>query len=108
MTKRTNNEWLEDLRAGGDRQAQAVDDLRAVILRGMPNIIAGRIAPANPETEALVEEVAQETLTCVLDYLDRFEGRSQFTTWSTNLPCGWRLQNCAVGVARMYPCQRWG
>lgn len=81
MDKRSNEEWIADLRAGGDQQTQALEDLRAIVLRGLPYAIAGRIAPNTPEAEALVEEVAQETLMRVLDYLDTFEGRSQFTTW---------------------------
>ncbi len=81
MDKRTNEEWIADLRAGGDRQAQALEDLRAIILRGLPYAIAGRLDPNSPESEALTEEVAQETLLNVLKYLDTFEGRSQFTTW---------------------------
>jgi len=81
MEKRTNEEWLTDLRAGGEQQAQALEDLRAVILRGLPYAIAGKLAPNSPESEALTEEVAQETLMNVLKYLDTFEGRSQFTTW---------------------------
>ena len=81
MDKRTNEEWLADLRAGGDRQAQALDDLRAIILRGLPYAVAGRLDPNSPESEALTEEVAQETLVNVLKHLDTFEGRSQFTTW---------------------------
>ena len=82
MDKRTNEEWVADLRAGGDRQAQALEDLRAIILRGLPYAIAGRLAPNSPESEALTEEVVQETLMRVLEYLDTFEGRSQFTTWA--------------------------
>ncbi|RJP52486.1 MAG: sigma-70 family RNA polymerase sigma factor [Anaerolineaceae bacterium] len=82
MDKRTNEEWVADLRAGGDQQAQALEDLRAIILRGLPYAIAGRIAPNSPESEALTEEVVQETLMRVLEYLDTFEGRSQFTTWA--------------------------
>ena len=82
MDKRTNDEWVEDLRAGGDRQAQALEDLRAIILRGLPYAIAGRLDPNSPESEALTEEVVQETLMRVLEYLDTFEGRSQFTTWA--------------------------
>ncbi len=82
MDKRTNEEWIADLRAGGDRQAQALEDLRAIILRGLPYAIAGRLDPKSPEAEALTEEVAQETLMNVLKYLDTFEGRSQFTTWA--------------------------
>jgi RNA polymerase sigma-70 factor (ECF subfamily) len=82
MDKRTNEEWLSDLRAGGDRQAQALQDLREIILRGLPYAIAGRLDPNSPESEALTEEVVQETLMRVLEYLDTFEGRSQFTTWA--------------------------
>ncbi len=82
MAKRTNEEWITDLRAGGDQQAQALEDLRAVLLRGLPYTIAGRIAPNTPEAEALAEEIIQETLMRVLDNLDTFEGRSQFTTWA--------------------------
>ncbi|GAB4467382.1 MAG: sigma-70 family RNA polymerase sigma factor [Anaerolineales bacterium] len=82
MQKRSNEEWLADLRAGGERQAQALEDLRAIILRGLPYAIAGRLNPNSPESEALTEEIAQETLMRVLEYLDTFEGRSQFTTWA--------------------------
>jgi RNA polymerase sigma-70 factor (ECF subfamily) len=82
MTKRTNNEWLEDLHAGGDRQAFALEDLRAIILKGLPYAFAGRLDPNSPESEALAEEVVQETLLRVLESLDTFEGRSQFTTWA--------------------------
>jgi RNA polymerase sigma-70 factor, ECF subfamily len=82
MDKRTNEEWVADLRAGGDRQAQALEDLRAVILRGLPYAIAGRLDPNSPQSEALTEEVVQETLMRVLKYLESFEGRSQFTTWA--------------------------
>ncbi len=82
MDKRTNDEWIADLRAGGDRQAEALQDLRAIILRGLPYAISGRLDPNSPESEALTEEVVQETLMRVLEYLDTFEGRSQFTTWA--------------------------
>lgn len=82
MDQRTNEEWIENLRAGGDSQARALEDLRAIILRGLPYAIAGRLDPNSPEAEALTEEVAQETLLNVLKYLDTFEGRSQFTTWA--------------------------
>lgn len=82
MEKRTNEEWVADLRAGGDRQAQALEDLRAIILRGLPYAIAGRLDPNSPESEALTEEVVQETLMRVLENLDSFRGLSQFTTWA--------------------------
>jgi RNA polymerase sigma-70 factor (ECF subfamily) len=82
MAQRTNDEWLFALRAGGEHQAQALEDLRILILRGLPYALAGKLSSDSPEFEALAEEVAQETLMRVLDYLDTFEGRSAFTTWA--------------------------
>lgn len=81
MLTRTNEEWLADLRESGERQGQALEDLRALILRGLPYALAGKIDSADPAYAALAEEVAQETLLKVLDYLDSFQGRSAFTTW---------------------------
>ena len=81
MAQRTNDEWLFALRAGGELQAQALEDLRILILRGLPYALAGKLSPDSPEFGALAEETAQEALMRVLDYLDTFEGRSQFTTW---------------------------
>lgn len=81
MTKRTNEEWLNDLRAGGERQESALEDLRAMILKGLPFALAGKLPTDSPEFDALAEEVAQESLLRVLKNLDSFEGRSQFTTW---------------------------
>ncbi|HEY3312798.1 MAG TPA: RNA polymerase sigma factor [Anaerolineales bacterium] len=81
MTGRSNDDWLNDLRAGADLQARALEDLRVLILRGLPYALAGKLKPDSPEFEALAEEVAQETLLRVLAKLDLFEGRSAFTTW---------------------------
>lgn len=81
MIQRTNDEWMNDLRVGGERQALALEDLRALILRGLPYALSGKLSTNSPEFEALAEEVAQESLLRVLKNLDTFEGRSQFTTW---------------------------
>ena len=81
MVQRTNEDWLEALRTGGDIQAQALEDLRAVILRGLPYALSRNLSLNSPAYEALAEEVAQETLLRVLNYLDSFEGRAAFTTW---------------------------
>lgn len=81
MPKRTNDEWLSDLRAGGSRRETALVDLRADILYGLPYALRDWLAPDDPHFAALAEEVAQETLMRVLDHLDSFEGRSLFTTW---------------------------
>jgi len=81
MTSRNNDEWLDDLRATDDRQELALTDLRAVILRGLPFALAGKLSPDHPQFNFLLDEIAQETLLKVLAHLDTFEGRSLFTTW---------------------------
>ena len=59
----------------------ALADLRATILAGLPYALANWLSAADPQFDALAEDVTQETLMRVLDRLDTFEGRSQFTTW---------------------------
>jgi RNA polymerase sigma-70 factor (ECF subfamily) len=81
MSTRTNEAWLADLRTEGEKRNAALDDLRAIIQKGLPYALSRWLSPAEPQFESLVEEVAQETLLRVLDQLDTFEGRSQFTTW---------------------------
>jgi RNA polymerase sigma-70 factor (ECF subfamily) len=78
---RDNNTWLKDLHAGGAQRDAALADLRALLLRALPQGISNLLSPENPEFEFFVEDTAQETLLRVLNSLDTFEGRSQFTTW---------------------------
>jgi RNA polymerase sigma-70 factor (ECF subfamily) len=81
MAMRTNEAWLADLRANGDPRNMALEDLRSIIQKGLPYALSRWLPPDQPQFNALVEEVTQETLLRVLDQLDTFEGRSQFTTW---------------------------
>ncbi len=78
---RDNETWLKDLRAGSIQRDAALADLHALLLRALPQGISRLLAPENPAFESLIEDTAQETLLRVLDRLDTFEGRSQFTTW---------------------------
>ncbi|MFZ5912257.1 MAG: RNA polymerase sigma factor [Chloroflexota bacterium] len=81
MISRTNDQWLTDLRSSGDSREAALEDLRAIILRGLPYALSRWLPSSAPQFESLTEEVAQDTLLRVLDQLHTFEGRSQFTTW---------------------------
>jgi len=81
MATRTNEAWLSDLRADGEIRNSALEDLRSIIQKGLPYALSRWLSPSQPQFESLVEEVTQETLLRVLDQLDTFEGRSQFTTW---------------------------
>ena len=81
MTTRTNEAWVSDLRSNGEDRSKALEDLRLIIQRGLPYALSRWLSPDQPQFGALVEEVTQETLLRVLDQLETFEGRSQFTTW---------------------------
>ena len=81
MLNRDNAQWISDLKAGGQEQASALEDLHAIVLSGLPYALRGWLEPTHSEFDTLAEEVAQETLLRVLDRLDTFEGRSKFTTW---------------------------
>jgi RNA polymerase sigma-70 factor (ECF subfamily) len=81
MATRTNEAWLSDLRANGEIKSAALEDLRAVIQKGLPYALSRWLSPDLPQFNSLVDEVTQETLLRVLDQLVTFEGRSQFTTW---------------------------
>ncbi len=81
MSARTNEAWLADLRAEGPPREAAIEDLRAIIQRGLPYALSRWLSPENPLFTPLIEEITQETLLRVLDQLDTFEGRSMFTTW---------------------------
>lgn len=81
MNARTNESWLEDLRTPGPVRDEALDDLHAIVAKGLPYALSRWLSPDDPLFAPLVEEVSQETLLRVLDQLDTFEGRSMFTTW---------------------------
>ncbi len=81
MQSRTNEAWLSDLQSNGPEREAALEDLRVVIQKGLPYALSRWLSPDQPQFSALVDEVTQETLLRVLDQLDTFEGRSQFTTW---------------------------
>lgn len=78
---RDNQTWLADLRGSDERRDSAVADLRATLLRILPTVLARWLSPDTGHFDAFLEDVIQETLMRVLDRLDMFEGRSQFTTW---------------------------
>lgn len=82
LPKRTNEQWLADLRNNGQARETALTDLSHILLMGLPYALREWLSPADPNFTPLVEEVTQEALLKILDSLDTFEGRSQFTTWA--------------------------
>jgi RNA polymerase sigma-70 factor (ECF subfamily) len=79
--ERSNEDWLRELTSTGEVHEQAIEDLRSIILSGLPYGLSRWLQASDPRFETLISEVTQETLVRVLDRLDSFEGRSHFTTW---------------------------
>lgn len=81
MKKRSNKDWLTSLRSAGEKQQKALAELREIVISSLPYALSRWISPSDPRFQPLIEEVTQETLLRVIDRLETFEGRSQFTTW---------------------------
>jgi RNA polymerase sigma-70 factor (ECF subfamily) len=77
MGKRTNEEWLNDLR--GEDKDQAIEDLRKILKRGLIYALASRI---KTDLEHQVEDFVQDAILRILEKLDTFRGESKFTTWA--------------------------
>ena len=75
---RENASWIRDLRTCGPVQAEAITDLRGLLLRGLAKSFRARGAL----DQAFVEDVVQQALVHILDHLDQFQSRSRFPTWA--------------------------
>jgi RNA polymerase sigma-70 factor (ECF subfamily) len=79
-TDRTNEEWLTDLQ--GPDAAQAIADLREIVLRGLRAALSTRI---RRDLDFVVEDFVQDALLKILDNLATFRGESKFTTWALKI-----------------------
>lgn len=82
---RTNEEWLEELRASGAKQEAAIADLRNLLLRTVLFFFSHNLRDferlARDEILQLAEDCAQDALIAVMNHLSDFRGDSKFTTW---------------------------
>jgi RNA polymerase sigma-70 factor (ECF subfamily) len=81
------NIWLGPLAAEGPAHDRAVRDLHRLLLRASRFEVNRRasalgIAAAGAELDDIANQAADDALLAVLARLDRFEGRSRFTTWA--------------------------
>ena len=80
----TNNDinWPDALRATNrEEQSAAIEALRRILLNGLRITFGGR----KDVSEAHIEDFAQDGLLRILERLDQFQGRSQFTTWAQSI-----------------------
>ena len=80
LKTRTNQDWLRDLRK--PPQAEALEELRSLLVRGLRASLAGRV---DADLDALSEDYAQEALLKILSGLETFRGESKFTTWAQKI-----------------------
>ncbi len=68
------------IRGEGALRDQAISQLRSMLLRGLSKSLNNRYGqPFN------AEDIVQEALMKVLNSLDKYEGRSKFTTWAMTI-----------------------
>lgn len=72
------DDWVKRLTAGADGYDRSVAELRDYLLRGVARGLANRYGGQVP-----IEDIVQESLLKILQNLDSYAGRSQFTTWAT-------------------------
>lgn len=78
MADRTNQEWVTELSQPGPERNATLEDLRAILERGLGYALArhGNV------TQADIQDFAQDALLKILDALETFRGESRFTTWA--------------------------
>ena len=81
-TKRTNEQWLVELRPEHPQYETAVADLSQLLTNGLRRGLLAQVKTPAPEFDTQAEDFAQEAVLKVLDNIDTFAGRSKFTTWA--------------------------
>lgn len=86
--ERTNETWLSDLRDNSPNQPDAINQLLKHLQRGVFAYLRtrsdlGHLAEA--ELEQMSQDFSQEAILKVKDNLDKFQGKSKFTTWASKI-----------------------
>lgn len=84
--QRSNQEWLQDLTAGGAVQETAIADLRDLLLRAALYFFSRNLGDLRglngDEISQRAEDCAQDALISVMAHLTDFRGDSKFSTWA--------------------------
>lgn len=87
--ERTNEAWVEALRARGPAQAAALDELRQRLQRNLFFYLSQERSDlrnlAELELQEMAQDLAQDATLRILDNLDAFRGESRFTTWANKI-----------------------
>jgi len=86
--ERNNEAWLRDLKADVAQQAEAIEELLKHLRRGVLAYLYSRSDLnylADSELRQMSNDFAQEALLKVQANLDKFQGKSKFTTWASKI-----------------------
>jgi RNA polymerase sigma-70 factor (ECF subfamily) len=79
-------DWVEALTSTGPEQTRAMRRLHELMVRAAAHQVwrmRGALPDTSPGTvDVIVNQAADEAMTCLLGKLHTFEGRSRFTTWA--------------------------
>jgi RNA polymerase sigma-70 factor (ECF subfamily) len=78
LVERTNEEWISALSEPGPEHDAAIEDLRAILVRGLGYALSKR----GKVRDSDLEDFAQEALLKILNGLHTFRGESRLTTWA--------------------------
>jgi RNA polymerase sigma-70 factor (ECF subfamily) len=86
---RSNEEWIEELKADGKVQTEALDDLRQRLQRSILYYLSQERSDlrevSTQELEQMAEDLSQDALMRIIANLDTFRGESLFTTWANRI-----------------------
>lgn len=77
LSQLNQDAWLRRLQSGEKDREQAIEELRAYLVRGLERSLRQRYGG-----KVQVEDVAQVALLKILGSLDTFQHRSRFETWA--------------------------
>jgi hypothetical protein len=69
MDMRTNEAWIADLRAGGNKQMQALRDLRALLTQQLSPVLFERSKADGANLENKIAPIIEKTISLVLEKL---------------------------------------
>ena len=93
LSTRTNDEWLQDLRAAGEPHDAALADLRESLRQSALFCLRRHAHEVRDfsadDIAAMAEDAAQEAIVALLERLDAFRGEARFLTWASKFGIGY-------------------
>ncbi len=94
---RTNEQWVSDLQAEDNRQAEAIHSLRLYLERGLFAYFHQRRDDlSEDELRNLASQTTQDALAQIKTNLHTYQGKSRFLTWASKMAARTVTNPCAA------------